>query len=307
MNELLKKLLEAEILSEDSKKELEEAFQIQLQEVIDATKAETAEQVRVELSEQWVTDKEQLIEAIDAKVNEYLLAEVQELKDDISSFRDLEAEYAGKLTEAKKALGLQLEADMVQMVDKLDSFLEMRLRNEFKELKADLHEAKKLDFGRKIFESFLPEYRKYFVDATTTERELHEAKIKIDKLKKNYKNVKGEKDSLFRKVKLESVLAPLVGRQRDIMETILGSVATEKLEEAYKTYISRVIKEGVDESTKSDKVTDKKVTKPSLTESIASKEAVVKTGDADKVVENYDTQPSATSQTVLSYKRLAGI
>lgn len=308
MNELLKKLLEAEILSEDSKKELEEAFQIQLNEVIETTKAETAEQVRLDLSEQWVTDKEQLIEAIDAKVNEYLIAEVQELKNDISSFRDLEAEYAVKLTEAKESMGIQLEADMLQMVDRLDGFLEMRLRSEFKALKTDLQESKKLDFGRKVFEAFLPEYRKYFVDASATERELHEAKIKIDKMTKKYQNVKGEKDSLFRKVKLESVLQPLTGRQRDIMETILSSIATDKLDEAYKTYISRVIKEGIAESGPEVKKENKK-TKPSLTESYVKEpvKTVVKTGDTEELVENFDESSVATSQTTSYYKRLAGI
>jgi len=308
MNELLNKLLAADILSEDSKKELEEAFQIQLNEVIETTKAETAEQVRLDLSEQWVTDKEQLIEAIDAKVNEYLIAEVQELKNDISSFRDLEAEYAVKLTEAKESMGIQLEADMLQMVDRLDGFLEMRLRSEFKALKTDLQESKKLDFGRKVFEAFLPEYRKYFVDASATERELHEAKIKIDKMTKKYQNVKGEKDSLFRKVKLESVLQPLTGRQRDIMETILSSIATDKLDEAYKTYISRVIKEGIAESVPEVKKENKK-TKPSLTESYVKEpvNTVVKTGDTEELVENFDESSVATSQATSYYKRLAGI
>jgi len=308
MNELLNKLLAADILSEDSKKELEEAFQIQLNEVIETTKAETAEQVRLDLSEQWVTDKEQLIEAIDAKVNEYLIAEVQELKNDISSFRDLKAEYAVKLTEAKESMGIQLEADMLQMVDRLDGFLEMRLRSEFKALKTDLQESKKLDFGRKVFEAFLPEYRKYFVDASATERELHEAKIKIDKMTKKYQNVKGEKDSLFRKVKLESVLQPLTGRQRDIMETILSSIATDKLDEAYKTYISRVIKEGIAESVPEVKKENKK-TKPSLTESYVKEpvNTVVKTGDTEELVENFDESSVATSQATSYYKRLAGI
>ena len=307
MNELLKKLLEAEILSEDSKKELEEAFQTQLNEVIEATKAETAEQVRVELSEQWVKDKEDLIEAIDAKVNDFLAKEAAELHEDISSFRDLEAEHAVKLTEAKQALAAQLEEDMAQLVEKLDGFLEMRLKNEFNELRADLHEAKKLDFGRKIFESFLPEYRKYFVDASETEQELQEAKIKIDTLNKKYKNVKSEKDSLFRKVKLENVLSPLAGRQRDIMETILSSVATDKLEESYKKYIGRVIKEGENISESAEKTEDVKATKPTLTESVTVKEAVLKTGDTTVLVENHDDSGSASAQTASYYKRLAGI
>lgn len=302
MNELLKKLLEAEILSEDSKKELEEAFQLQLSNVEAEVREETRLTVEAELKAQWVTERDVLIEAVDAKINDYLIAEMNELRDDIAQFRDLEVEYAAKLTEAKAEMGVQLREDVAELVEKLDVFLEMRLEAEFAELRGDLQEAKKLDFGRKIFEAFLPEYRKHFIDASATERELQEAKVQIDKLSKKYKNVSKEKADLTRKVKMESVLAPLTGKSRDIMETILRSVETASLDEAYAKFIGRVLNESTDSTAaKTDVVAESE-------KKTATKPVVVKTGDT--IVEStgsVGTAEGTGSALVLEFKRLAGL
>jgi hypothetical protein len=245
-----------------------------------------------------------LIEAIDAKVNDFLIAEMKTLKQDIKDFRDLEAEAGVKLAEEKKQLGKQLKEDMATLVGKLNQFLEARIYAEFSEIQADLQEAKKLDFGRQIFEAFLPEYRKNFVDATKTETELHEAKCKLDTLNKKYKNVKKEKEALYRKVKLKEVLSPLSGRQKDIMESILMSYETSRLEEAYKMFINKVLKESVDTDTKKDTV---------LSESAAP----TKDYDFDTVIITGDTQPTTIVESVdedklsnsiaYDFMRLAGL
>ena len=291
MNEILKKLLESEILTEASKTELEDAFKTTLEEAVtqavEEAKADTIAQTKLELHEQYTKQKEMLIEAIDAKVNDFLIAE------------------AGvKLAEEKTQLGKQLKEDMATLVGKLNSFLEARIYAEFSEIKADLQEAKKLDFGRQIFEAFLPEYRKNFVDATKTETELHEAKCKLDTLNKKYKNVKKEKEALYRKVKLKEVLSPLSGRQKDIMESILMSYETSRLDEAYKMFINKVLKESVDTDTKKDTV---------LSESAAP----AKDYDFDTVIITGDTQPTTIVESVeddkfsnsiaYDFMRLAGL
>jgi hypothetical protein len=245
MNEILQKLLETDLLTEDSKKELTEAFESHIADVVEEAKTAAIADTKIELHEQFTQQKEQLIEAIDSKVNEFMIAEIEALKEDIKAFRDLEAEKLVEIAKEKKKLGKTLKEDMAKLVKKIDTFLEMRLAEEFKEIKADLKEAKKADFGRTVFEAFLPEFRKYFVDPTSTERELTEMKVKVSDLTKKFKNVKKEKDSLYRKIKVESVLSPLTGASRDVMESILSSVATEKLEEAYKLYLPRVLKESV--------------------------------------------------------------
>lgn len=296
MDELLKKLLEAEILSEDSKKELEVAFQSRLDETIEMVKKETEERVKVELSEQWVVERDMLIEAVDSKLDDMFENELNELKADIERFRDLEIEYADKLVEAKQDLATQLETDLGDLVEKLDTFLEMRIAAEFDNLREDLHEARKLEFGKNIFEAFLPEYRKYFVDATATERELAEAKIRLDKLEGKYKNVKKEKENLFRKVKMEKVLSPLQGRQKEIMETILNGVATDELEEGYKRFIGRVLKES----------TAEEITQP-ITESTEHTDTIIKTGDRSFGFETITENTNDSNPLASEFKRLAGI
>ena len=303
MNELLKKLLEAEILSEDSKKELEEAFQLQLAKVEADISEETKIRVETELKAQWITERDALIEALDAKINDYLVAEMDELRADIAQFHDLKAAYARQLVEAKQEMAEQLRSDVTELVEKLDSFLDVRLRAEFAELRSDIQEAKKLDFGRKVFEAFLPEYRKYFVDANQTERELQEAKERIDQLSKKYKNVVKDKSALVRKVKMEQVLSPLTGKSRDIMETILKSVDTNELEESYSKFIGRVLKEsGEQKPTTTANTVTENATKPS------PKAGVVKTGDTqEKVTESVSSTGAAPSAMTLEFKRLAGL
>ena len=308
MNEILKKLLESEILTEASKTELEDAFKTTLEEAVtqavDEAKADTIAQTKLELHEQYTKQKEMLIEAIDAKVNDFLISEMKTLKQDIKDFRDLEAEAGVKLAEEKKQLGKQLKEDMATLVGKLNSFLEARIFAEFSEIKDDLQEAKKLDFGRQIFEAFLPEYRKNFVDATKTESELFEAKCKLDKLKKQYKNVKKEKEDLYRKVKLKEVLSPLSGRQKDIMESILMSYETARLDEAYKMFINKVLKES--EGTVQESVITESAT---TVKKDYDFETVIITGDTPEVttiVESVDGDKLSNS-IASDFMRLAGI
>lgn len=305
MNEILKKLLESELLSEESKQELTDAFQAQLNEAIEEAKSAAAAETKVELHEQFAQQKEQLVEAVDRTVNEFIVAEFAALKDDIKAFRDLEAEKAIELAKEKTKLGKTLKEDMATLVKQLDKFLEERFAVEFQDIRDDIIKAKEADFGREVFEAFLPTYRKYFVNPTKTETDLSEAKIKLGKLNKKYKNVKQEKDALYRRIRVESVLAPLTGSNRDLMGSILSSVATEKLEEAYKQYLPRVLKESVDK------------TKTVVTEGVqglGDDHLVSKTVDIDNAfVVSGDTEQrideSADQPTTLAsqFARLAGI
>ena len=300
MNEILKKLLESEILTEDSKKELEDAFKSTIDaavsKAVEEAKESTISVTKMQLHEQYAQNKELLIEAVDSKVNEFLINEMSALKKDIRDFRDLEAEYGKKLAESKNQLKKTLKEDFKKVLHKMNSFLESRLKEEFKEMRQDINESKKSQFGRKVFEAFLPEYRKHFVDANETEAELFEAKQKLDKLNKKYKNMKRDNEDLYRKVKLKEVLSPLSGRQKDIMESILQGYPTERLEESYKAFISKVLKES--EPTKT-----KKVLKEST--SFKDMDTILVTGD-EMITENHKT-PSEGSTMKSEILRLAGL
>ena len=311
MNELLQKLLEAEVLSEDTKKELEEAFSAKLEEAVEAAKTEAAADVRTELTEQWVQEREALIEAIDSKVGDFLAEELGELKDDIDRFRDLETEYAEKLVEAKAQMGNELKGDLAELVEKIDAFLEIRLAAEMEELKEDIEEHRKNDFGRRIMEAFADEYAHSFADDESLEGTLRETEERLVDTQKALEESERNLARLERKNKLEEVLSPLDGRARDVMEAILRNVATDQLDEGYKTFIGRVLRESAeDASEKEDKVLAEDASKEEG-ENEELSEASVVTGDNKELLEE-EAQAKAEAVRLsedarLRLQRLAGV
>lgn len=243
MNELLKKLLESQVLSEDTKTQLEEAIASQMADVVKEAKEVATAEAKLEIAEQWLEARDALIEALDTKVTDLLVEEIAELKADIVAYRDLEVEYAEKLTEAKLELAETVKSDMKELVGQLDTFLELRIDEEFTELKADIVEAKKMDFGRRVFESFMDEYQVKFVSEDETHTKLAEAESRLAVVQAKLNEATATKAKMERTIKLETLLDPLSGHQRSLMETILANVETKDLDKAYTKFIGRVLKE----------------------------------------------------------------
>lgn len=309
MEELLQKLLEAEVLTDETKTELEEAFKGQLDEAIAAAKKEAAADVRAELTEQWVKERDTLVEAIDAKVGEYLEGEIDELKEDIERFRDLEAEYAEKLVEAKAAMSSELKGDLKDLVEKIDAFLEIRLAAEVEELREDIEAVRKNEFGRKIYEAFVAEFSDNYADDESAEVSLREANARLADTEKALEESERKLAEMERKDKMAKVLSPLSGRSKEVMEAILRNVDTENLEEGYKTFIGRVLRE-----TSNDDAADSEKEGKVLAEGEKSEkktpvtEGVAVTGDGEEtVIEESAGEDAAAAARRERIKRLAGI
>lgn len=319
MDELLKKLLSSEVLTEETKKELEEAFKKQINEAVESAKKDATEKVKTELTEQWVSERDALVEAIDTKVNEFLTQEIKELKDDISSFRDLEAEYAKKLVDEKTTLAETLQKDMGELIEKINSFMEVRLSAEFDELKEDISEVRKVEFGRKVFESFVEQYKTHFVDPDSAEAKLRETEEKLSEAKKVADTSAKKVAGYERQFKMESVLKPLGGKQREVMEMLLKNVATEQLDEGYKTFIGRVVS-ATNTDEKDGDTTEKETPVLAEDQSASSKEVkgdkktVAKTGDDETLLaeqahaDEADSKEDAPdSEFVKKMRKLAGL
>ncbi len=307
MEEVFKKLLEAEILSPEVKTELETAFQTQLNDAIAVARAEAAADTKAQLTEQFITERDALVEAIDQKVGDFLDSELTELKDDIERFRDLEAEHAEKLVEAKAQMAVELKNDLKELVEKIDSFLEIRLAAEMEELREDLEVVKRNDFGRRLYEAFQDEFMR-FVNLDDKAATVAELEKRLEDTTKQLEESEKRRGKMLRDKKLKEVLAPLSGRSRDVMEAILKNVDTEQLDEAYKTFIGRVIRESeAPSSEKEDKVLAEAASKkPAKTTKIAES-AVVKTGDTEVVTESENAQAAEKEALKARLQRIAGI
>lgn len=243
MDEILKKLLQSELLSEETKAEISEQWNTSVEAFKTQVREEVSGEVRSELAGQWITERDELISKVDGFVAEALSNEIEELKGDIERFRDLEAEYAEKLVEEKHKLAGTVAEELDSLVDKIDAFFEMRIEAEMEELKDDIAVVKENDFGRKMFEAFASTYAAHYVDEDAVQSQLVVAESKLKDAEKQLATLEEERNKMIREAKMEAVLSPLTGKKREQMAMVLKNVDTARLEESYKFFIGRILKE----------------------------------------------------------------
>jgi hypothetical protein len=292
MDEILSKLLQSELLSEETKAEISEQWTTSVEAFKTQVREEVSGEVRSELAEQWIGERDELITKVDAFVAEALSKEMQELHGDVERFRDLEAELAEKLVEEKHKLAGEVAEELDALVDKIDAFFEMRLAAEMEELAEDLEIVKQNDFGRKIYEAFAATYNSY-VDEDAVQSKLTVAESKLRDAEKHVQTLEEERNKMIREAKMEQVLSNLTGKKREQMAMVLKNVDTARLEESYKFFVGRILKE--DEATPASKT---------LNEGTKDGKTTIKTGEAVQE----EVQPKAqVNEQLATLKRLAGI
>lgn len=269
--EILKKLLESELLSEETRAEISEQWTTAVDTFKTQVREEVSLTVRAELAEQYIAERDELVAKVDGFVTEALIKEVAELHADIERFRDVEAEAAEKLVEAKHQLAEEVAAELDDLVDKIDAFFEVRLAEELSELKEDLDVVKQNEFGRRIYEAFASTFAVAHVDEDSVSGKLSVVEAKLADAEKALNESEEQRNQLVREAKLDELLVNLTGKKRESMEMVLKNIETRKLEESYKFFIGRILKE--------------EAAPAALTEGTAAgKKTTVVTGDAAPVI-----------------------
>lgn len=271
MDEILQKLLSSELLSEEAKTELSTQWNASVEQYKTTVREEVTMEVRAEIAEQWASERDTLIENVESFVAKKLDEEVAELKSEIERFRDLEAEFAEKIVEEKHAMAETLSEELDQLIDKIDDFFELRLKEEFNELREDLEVVKQNEFGRRIFEAFATEFNKSYADEDSVQSKLVAATAKLEDAQQVIAKLEESQAKMVRESKLEKILAPLTGKKREQMAFVLANVETTRLEEAYNHFIGRVMKEEAAPVASTDK--------PAAAKPLTEAATVVATGD----------------------------
>lgn len=304
--DILQQLLNNELLTEDTKLSIQQAFSDMRNQIVESETARIETEVTAKLTEQFITEREMLIEAVDAKLGSLLEAELSELKQSISEFRDLEVEHETKLVEAKQDLAKQLQQDLVSLVHIVESFLDERIATEINEIKEDINEARKLDFGRRIVEAFGSEWASTFNPANELAAQLKEATDKLNEATAKLQAAEADKQKLnenhskvAHQLRMERLLGNLSGSKREVMEQLLKDVKTEKLEEKYQAYLPRLI----------DTPANVEAPASNITESVQVdiNKTQVKTGDANNLAEGSENRTtSVLTEEQRNYLRTLG-
>jgi len=252
MNELLQSLFEAEVLTQETRDTLAETFNSELASAAEEAREAAEADVRAELTESFIKDKERLVEALDAKINDMASEEFSELRESIEAYEDQEAAYAQKLVEAKAAMAVELQEDMNVLVDKMDKFFEIKLTEEMDELREDIKQARENDLGRRIFEAVKDEYQNEYHDSDEAKASYAELETRLAEGQEALEDAETRYAELERILKLDEVLAPLEGQQREVMEAVLENVPTGRLVEGYKKFLPRVIRDANDDTSEKE-------------------------------------------------------
>lgn len=291
MDEVLNKLLQSELLSEESRAEISEQWTQSVEAFRQLVREEEASKLLKEFSVQWLEDRDQLITKVDGFVSEALTRELAELQSDISEYHDLKAELAERLVEEKHRLAEEVAKELDALVDKIDDFFEVQLTRELDELREDLALVKQNKFGADIFEAFVNTYARHYVDENSIQTKLSAAVAKAADLQEQLARAEDERAQMVREAKMEKVLAPLTGKKREQMAIVLKNVETSRLDESYNYFISRILRE---EAPATQKINE------------AVETTTVVTGDpAGAAVET--AKPVVLSEDTTRAKRLAGI
>jgi uncharacterized protein YejL (UPF0352 family) len=305
-NILLEKLLSSELLTEETRKELAEGFTKMLNEAVEEEKAK----ILVELSQQFVTERAQLIEALDTKVNERLEAELAPFKQDILDYRDKDVEYAQRLVEATNKVKADAKEDLKTLVEQVNDYLDIVLNEQFTELKNDIEECKKIRYGSEIFEAVQKTFERKFVNKESIANQLKEANEKLENANKKLLETQESLKQAERSQKLTAVLENLNGRSKELMEVLLANVPTNKLEETYAKHINKVLAETIGtvdtKSEKETKVLAESKTNEVVLESQAPDVKVI-TGNNKEKIDESKTVTTLSEGERLKVRRLAGI
>ena len=233
---------------------------------------------------------------LDEFVTEGLRKEIVEFADDKA---DLARAKVQLIVEGKKKLKDLSESFIKRASTLVKEATDSTLRTELKQLKEDIQEAKENNFGRRIFEAFATEFtathlneraevKKMQTILDRIEMQLSEARqaAELAEAKADAKEteLKRINESIERTRKIDDLMKPLSKDKANVMKQLLESTPTDRLEAAFKKYLSPVM--------------DGKATAPVKTVIAESKTAV--TGDRT-------TKTEQTSNNVIEIRRLAGL
>jgi hypothetical protein len=191
MIDALKTLFENDVVSEDIRAQIEEAWEGKIK----ANKMQVTAELREEFAKKYEHDKGQMVESIDSMLSERLQAEISEFADDRKQLAEAKAKYGvamrenadllkgfvvqqlgkevselheeqktmsnkfGRLVREAKTHFKKVKANFIEKSAKLVSeTVSKNLNKEITTLKEDIEIARQNDFGRKLFESFASEY-----------------------------------------------------------------------------------------------------------------------------------------------------
>jgi len=160
------------------------------------------------------------------------------------------------VAEAKKQMAKMKEAFITKSAKVVESAVNKKLAEELSTLKEDITTARKINFGKKVFEAFASEYQNSYLNEKSETSKLmkvvDETTLKLAEAEKAVKDKeavieskdaesKRQADLMERNEKMAEMLKPLGKEKSEVMAQLLESVQTNKLQTSFDKYLPHVM------------------------------------------------------------------
>jgi hypothetical protein len=229
MPKSIKEILSNDVLTEDIKTELAEAFEKRIAE----QREEVTAELREEFASRYENDKAQIVEAMDAMLKEAIKTELEEFAQDKAKVAEDRVRY-------KKAI-----KEHARMLDK---FVNEVLGKEIRELRED-RKAQKANFG-KLEEFVLKQLTKELNEFHDDKRALAEQKVKM--VREGKKVIEEAKRNFIKKsaAKLETMVEGVLRKElKTLHEDIQTAKENEFGRKIFETFASEFMTSTLSEST----------------------------------------------------------
>jgi hypothetical protein len=210
------------------------------------------------------------------------------------------------VAEGRKQLEALKAKFVVESSKRIGSLVTSHLKGEIGQLKEDIKVARENNFGRKIFEAYASEFssthlnekaetRSLLSQLEEKDRQLSETTNMINKAKtlieSKDREVRIIKESNERNKVLDDLLCTLNEEKGSLMKTLLESVQTPRLKDAFDKYLPAVLNNGSD--------------KPATKKAVINESVKEITGD--KAAIKPKVEDESHRDNVIDIKRLAGL
>lgn len=199
-------------------------------------------------------------------VMEQLTKELNEFHEDKRSLVEAKVKM---IKEGKEVISQTKHNFIKTAAGKVNGILEKTLKSELNTLREDIKVAKENTFGRKIFETYAAEFMSSYLNEGTEVSKLQkvveglqgEVKQKSKAIaekevlvQESAKRARIANDTAERKAIMHEMMAPLSKDHKEIMNALLESTHTNKLQSAFNKYLPSVLKEDAKPRTKNKKI-----------------------------------------------------
>ena len=265
MLDFVKQLFENNVISEETKSEIESAWGTAVQENRDTIST----QLREEFASKYEHDKTAMVEAVDKMLSDRITAELSEFAEDRQGLIEARAKYAKKIKDDSKAM---------------ESFVLNNLKKELGELRED---RKNVAGNVAKLESFIVNsLAKEIAEFHADKKDLAETKVKLVRdSKAKFEDVKKQFINKASEAIQETVSKGLRSEMTQLKEDIEAARTNDFGRRIFESFASEYATSHLNEKSETAKLL--KVVKQ---KEEAVKEAEAKAANAEKLVESKDTE-----------------